>query len=538
MRIRNLITILSAIILFSTACQQTDPNTNVVIIVADDLGIEEIAYYQQHFNGTAIENQFIETPNLNALAHDGIAFTQAYAYPEGASTRAALLTGKHAASTGIHCSTNKYNYTFHDQRRKIDEYHIHDCVWKEAIKIPYKLKNGLTQTALLAGQDADEGKNEVTFAERMERHKSVFIGKWHLGGHGAKGYQPADQGFEPLAWVDRQTSPYTDFRKQWTTNSSGRNDKVSGSLGLDNDAEYLTDFIGQNAVQFIQTQKNTEKPFTLLVNYFAIGGRLSAPEEELLYFRQKALTQKASEEEIIKASAIKRLDQSIGAIREALVENGMEKNTMILFVSDNGSDLSGQKFKGSKSMLYEGGIRVPFIAYQKGKIKSKKNCNTPITVVDMVPTLLEKCEYDNPTMNMHGQSLLPLFRNIGNKRNSYDINQPKIWHFPFNKNINDPDDGMPLTPRSAIRKGDYKLIVDWTGNMKLYNIANDAAETSNLVASNFDLADSLHSELCAWLRKNVEEKYYPSFNPYYDLTKDKRQYPYPNVLAKLWFGEE
>ena len=104
-----------------------------------------------------------------------------------------------------------------------------------------------------------------------------------------------------------------------------------------------------------------------------------------------------------------------------------------------------------------------------------------------------------------------------------------IWHYPYNVKVKHPDHNLPLTPRTAIRKGDYKLIWDWHGKLELYNIVEDPYEKKDLAQQQLELTQALFKELQGWLKKNVKPHYMPVLNPDYDADRDMRPYPFRDL---------
>ena len=111
-----------------------------------------------------------------------------------------------------------------------------------------------------------------------------------------------------------------------------------------------------------------------------------------------------------------------------------------------------------------------------------------------------------------------------------------FWHYPYNVQVYNPVDDLPLTPHSAIRKGHYKLIYDWSGRLWLYDLEKDVSETVNLAKTQPKLAQTLFAELNGWLEDNVEAKYLPTLNPEYDAGRDQRDYPFVDLREK-YLGE-
>ncbi|MBE0654953.1 MAG: hypothetical protein IH594_14220 [Bacteroidales bacterium] len=140
-------------------------------------------------------------------------------------------------------------------------------------------------------------------------------------------------------------------------------------------------------------------------------------------------------------------------------------------------------------------------------------------------------------MDIDGESLIPLWSDPLNLEKNYSRNT-FFWHYPFNVSVKNPDDGFPLTPHSAIRKGDYKLIFDWHGRLKLYNIREDLSETTNLAKIKPELTRELFSELISFLETNVEKRYWPVLNPDYNPAEEVRDAPFVDLYKAFKEGKD
>lgn len=131
-----------------------------------------------------------------------------------------------------------------------------------------------------------------------------------------------------------------------------------------------------------------------------------------------------------------------------------------------------------------------------------------------------------------GQSLVPLLRVPDNSTGRFTP-QHIFWYYPFNVGLRDPATGLPLTPHSALRQGDYKLIWDWHGKLEIYNIAKDISEQENLAGAQPERTQQLFTHLVRWLDNNVERRYFPTRNPDYDQCKHTRSYPFRDLRSEL-----
>lgn len=536
-----------------TISEKTPSNRpNVIFILADDFGIMDTQAYAQKFTGTDSSKMFYETPNINRLMDEGVAFSQAYATQLCSPTRASIMTGKFASRIGFTTALPQTK-TYYNQNLPIPEgYYPNDVLeHKDNIKIEQALINGISNAAVPAGTQIDGGKDELLIPEALKDYHSAFIGKWHLGGFGSKGYQPADQGFEPLAWFDAGSSRYYDWKKDWDEKAKKQFPKMPqeqleiGNSGEITNEDYLTDDLTLQALNYIEKRsKIKESPFFLYFSHFAVHSPYSGKEDEVAYFKDKSTKGWNGHKDPTYASMIKSMDRSVGLILNKLKETGLEDNTLVIFMSDNGGidskitpDGKGTEnspFLGGKACLTEGGIRVPLIFRWKGKIKQGKWVDVPVDCTDIFPTIMEAAGYNEKVISknnqLDGQSMFGLLSDVENHKKTY-TKKTHYWHYPFNVIYNSPYEPYALTPHSAIREGEYKLIFDWYGRLHLYNIEKDPFEKNDLSLKMVDLRDTMFKKLMGWLTINVEKRYWPKINPEYNPQKESRDVPFKNMFS-------
>lgn len=531
---------------------------NVVLIVADDLGIVDINAYAARFTGAKPAEMYYETPNLDRLIREGLAFSQAYACHLCSPSRASLLTGKYAPRTGFTTAVGGNVRTFYNLAIEPPLGYVGQdaLVWEDKIEIQQALVNGTTRDALASGQPADNGQDEITLAEAMTDHDAAFIGKWHLGGHGSEGWQPSDQGFDALSYFDEANSPYFAWRGVWDSeklifSAMPQLKLLRGKSGKNFDQKYLTDELTEHAVQFlrdhVESPSSVRKPFFLYLCHFAVHTPFQCRADDLAHFKQKPTRGWNGHDNPDYAGMLKRLDVSVGRILDTLAATGLSDNTLVIFTSDNGgvtySDpvaTSNAPFKGGKALHFEGGIRVPLVVRWKSHIDGNRWCNVPVDCNDLFPTVLDLAGYDLANYikpnGIDGRSLVPLFADPTNTAKEYP-RDTFFWHYPLNVIVKNPEDGLPSAPSSAVREGDWKLIFDWSGALRLYNIANDPYEQDNLSAMNPDKAHALFVKLNDWIDNNVDVKYTPAINPNYDSTRESRDRPFVD-LRRMHLGPE
>jgi arylsulfatase A-like enzyme len=531
---------------------------NIIFILADDLGYMDIQEYAHHTLGTGKDAMFYETPNIDRLINEGMAFERAYACPLCSPTRASILTGKNAARLGFTTAT-PFKKTYYNQGMEVPVgSYAHDVLFHgDKIKNEQALENGSTNTALPSGTDFDQGIDEISIAEALPDYHSAFIGKWHVGGHGAKGYTPADQGFDPIAWCDAGGSAYFNWRKEWNNRSiknipnAPQEEWLLGDAGRETGEEYLTDDLTAQALDYIDQRKQIyDQPFFLYFCHFAVHSPWQGKKEDVEHFEQKSTKGWNNHTSSTYASMILSLDESVGAIMAKLKETGLDDNTLIVFMSDNGGIDSkivphqevtdNSPLMGGKACVTEGGIRVPLIFWWKGKIKAGQWSNIPVDCADILPTLVEAAGYDAKPfydeVKIDGRSIFGLFFDAVNKKKTYK-RDTRYWHYPFNVIYNNPYDNLPLTPHSAIMEGDYKLIFDWYGRLRLFNLNEDISEQNNLAKQLPEITNDLYNKLITWMDENVKETYWPKVNPDYNANNELHDAPFINLLEAYRKGE-
>lgn len=534
--------------------EKSPSRPNIVFILADDYGIMDSQAYAHKFTGAEASEMFYETPNIDRLINEGIAFSQAYANQLCSPTRASIMTGKYAGRLGF-TTAMPPRQTYYNQNIEVpDGYYAHDVLeHKDNILIEQALINGISNAAVPTGSVTDGGRDELSIAEALKDYHSAFIGKWHIGGFGAEGYQPVDQGFEPLAWFDAGGSVYYDWKKSWDNKTKTRfpmmpqQESEIGNSGQDTNEDYLTDDLTAQALNYIDKRsKIMEEPFFLYFSHFAVHSPYQGKEEEVTHFENKNTKGWNGHKDPVYASMIKSMDRSVGQILDKLKETGLEENTLVVFMSDNGGidskitpkgdGTDNSPFLGGKACLTEGGIRVPLIFRWKGKITEGQWVDVPVDCTDIYPTLLEAAGYDSKAIvienSLDGQSIMPLLSDRNNIEKGYGKNT-HYWHYPFNVIYNSPYEPFALTPHSAIRDGDYKLIFDWYGRLRLYNIEEDPFEKIDLSSEMTGLRDALFKKLTTWLIINVEKRYWPTQNPNYNPNKESRDTQFVNLFSSF-----
>lgn len=431
---------------FSTFAQQ---RPNVVLIFADDLGYGDLGCFG-HPN--------ILTPNLDKMAQNGAKLTSFYVGANVCSpSRAALMTGRYPVRSGM--TGERFRVLF-----------------------PFST-NGLP-------------KDEVTLPEVLKTvgYSTGMVGKWHMG-H-LPGHLPTDNGFDSyygvpysndMGFEDKKGHPY---KKMFPPLPMMENDKIAST---NVDQTQMTKDYTNKAIEFIDKNKN--KPFFL---YYApnfphvplyAGNDFKGKSKRGLY-----------------GDVVEELDWSVGKILDYLKANNLDKNTLVIFTSDNGPWLTEGEEGGSAGLLrngkgtcWEGGVRVPFIAQWNGIIKPSQVITSMASTMDLYTTIINMAKGTIPTDRViDGKDILPLLTNktdkVGDELFYYDANQ-----------------------LFAVRKGPWKLhlksIETGSGDQTqyvqpmLFNLEKDPSEKYNVGRDNPEVVKQL-KELAAQHQKSVEKKHY------------------------------
>jgi len=343
---------------------------------------------------------------------------------------------------------------------------------------------------------------EVTLAEVLKKggYITANFGKWHLGDDPV--YWPENQGFDVNIGGYRWGAPGSYF---YPYHGFKRDSIHPPNLESGQEGEYLTDRLTDEAVKFIEN--NHDSLFFIYFPHYAVHTPIQAHDSLTKYFETK-LQSGLRHTNAAYAAMIYSVDQSVGRIRETLDRLGIADNTAILFTSDNGglelrNITDNGIIRAGKGSAYEGGVRVPFIAYIPGVTKGGAVSGLPIIGMDLYPTIIDLAGLD--VIENDGKNLLPYLRST-----DLPIHRSTIfWHYPHYHNGG-------ATPYSAMRKDNYKLIEFFEdSSLELYNLEQDIGEERNLCDSFPDLARELHRELQGW-RDNVDAQY-PSPNPDFEV---------------------
>ena len=435
----------------------TKRKPNVVLILIDDFGWTDLECFG---------SKYYETPNIDRLAAQGMKFTNGYAACAVCSpTRAAVMTGRYPARLGV---TDWIRSRFQGGKIPANKKNPSGYIGKGEVQCP---KNALWMES-----------EEVTIPEVLKPagYTSCHIGKWHLG---ADDWYPEKQGFDVnLGGCDYGQPPsYFDPYK------NGRLANIP-TLKPRQPGEYLTDREGDEAVNFIRTNK--DKPFFLYLANYAVHTPIQGKKDLIAKYKAKPTT---NQKNATYAAMVESVDDSVGKVMAILDELKIADNTLVIFSSDNGGLLgptNNKPLRSGKGYPYEGGIRVPYIFRQPGVIKPGTVCDTPVISVDFLPTICKTAGVALPVgREIDGEDLTPLLAQTGKlKRKAI------YWHFPHYRGR--------IMPYSIIREGDWKLLKRYAGKpeFELFNLAKDLSEKKDLAPDMLEKVKDLDAKLAAALK--------------------------------------
>jgi arylsulfatase A-like enzyme len=448
-----------------------DRRPNVVILLADDLGYADVG-----FQGC----RDIPTPHIDALAAGGVRCTNGYVSgPYCSPSRAGLLTGRYQQRFGHEFNPGPQGEP--------------GGARVESIGMPLA---------------------ETTLADRLKAagYATALVGKWHLGA--APKFQPPERGFDEffgflggaqvylpnlpfLVFPELQDAPGENTGRPQAS-MRPRGPLYRGTQPVE-EPEYLTDALAREAVSFIE--RHRQKPFFLYLSFNAVHTPMHATEQGLQAFAEISDPRRRAY-----AAMAESMDQAIGRVLDKLRAAGLEQDTLVFFLSDNGGPTvpraainasRNAPLRGSKVSTLEGGIRVPFVVSWKGRLPAGKTYDQPVIQLDIVPTALAAAQVDLPAgSQLDGVDLVPYL--AGKK--SGTPHEALYWR---------------LGPQRAVRQGDWKLVRytrEFAGEEppaelsppRLYNLRDDIGETTDLATAQPDKAKELEGLWQRWNATLVE----------------------------------
>jgi arylsulfatase A-like enzyme len=259
------------------------------------------------------------------------------------------------------------------------------------------------------------------------------------------------------------------------------------------DGEYLTDRLNTEAVDFISRHKSN--PFLLVLSHYAVHTALAGKGDVVEKYKTKPGSGRRRNNPTL-AAMIESIDDGVGLILDRLHQHHIANDTIVIFASDNGGEhrvTSNAPLRGGKSQLYEGGIRVPLIVRWPGMVRRKSICKTPVSTIDVYPTLCEIARAETSAEQaIDGESLVPLLTQTGRlKRDTL------YWHYPLSK-----PHFLGGRSSGAVRQGNFKLIEFYDTNaLELYNLKTDLGEERNLTPTMPGKVIELRRKLRNWRKK-------------------------------------
>ena len=504
---------------------------NIVFFLVDDMGWVDssVAYGEEVYPN----NMRFNTPNMARLAEQGVIMTNAYACPVSTPTRTSMLTGVSAA-------------------------HSHITNWTSAMKdMPSDGTGGAIASVTKAASDEGndllrpewningmsptEGVAHTLHATPLPQilrdagYFTIHVGKAHWASAGTPGASPYNMGFVVNVSGNVAGMP----RSYLSEDNFGNLPEKWTFMAVQNMTEYygtgvhLSEALTREALKTLDYPIAHKQPFYLYFAHYATH----TPIQRDPRFIQKYLDAGMDEGQARYASMVEGVDKSLGDVMDFLEEKGLDKNTIIIFMTDNGGNAEntakgGVRFmhnlplRNGKGSCYEGGIRVPLAFKWSGKIAPSTRVNTPVVCEDMFPTILEMAGVKNyqTVQKVDGESLVPLITKgskiaakavakgevtsqkeanalvIEQEISGIDPERPLVFHYPHKWKGYDLED---IDFLSAVRKGDWKLIYRLrTGKMELYNLRTDIGEQRDVAAQNpekvKELAKALSDKLRGW----------------------------------------
>lgn len=479
---------------------------NIIFILCDDMGYGDLACYGQ---------PYISTPNIDRMAAEGMRFTQAYAgSPVSAPSRATLMTGQHSGHTHVRGN-------------------------KEYWSAEHTVKYGDNTDFAVVGQEPYDPAHKILPEMLKDRgYRTGVFGKW-AGGYEGSASTPDKRGIDEFYGYICQFQAhlyYPNFLNRFSRSAGDTavvrevlEDNIKYPMfGPDyfKRTQYSARIIHDKALEWIDSQ-DASHPFVGFFTYTLPHAELAQPDDEILeeykkkFFVDKTWGgQEGSRYNPVEhthahfAGMITRLDSYVGEVFAKLREKGLDKNTIVIFTSDNGPHEEGGadpeyfgrdgKLKGLKRQCYEGGIRIPFIAWWPEHIKAGSVSDHQFAFYDLMPTFCDlagvkdfRRRYTNkqlPGDGFDGISIAPTLLGNDDKQQKHDH---LYWEFHE-------------TDQIGVRRGDWKLVVV-KGEPRLYNLANDIHEDNDLAA--------VHPEIVRELVDIIKKEHRD--NPMFEVTMPK-----------------
>lgn len=487
---------------------------NIVFILADDLGINDLTAF-----GGGVAGGAVPTPSIDGIASAGVMFTQSYAgHGTCAPSRAMLMTGRYPTRTGFEFTPTPPGFS--------------RMVTMMGNEMDDGLPPGDYNQALDESQPDYWTKGlpaeETTIAEvlRDKGYHTVHIGKWHLGNR--NGMAPNDQGFAESLLMDSQlfaeeddpevVSAKLDFdpidkflwaRGRFSARFNGGDAFKPGG--------YLTDYWTDESLKVIEA--NQHQPFFLYLAHWGVHTPLQATKDDY-----EAVGDLEPHRLRVYAAMVRSLDRSVRRIEEKLQALGLADNTLIVFSSDNGGagyiglPEVNAPYRGWKITFFEGGIRAPIFMKWPAKIVPGTIVDEPVAHIDLMPTMAAVAQAPLPQeVEIDGQNLLPVTLGTGSLKRADDA---LYWQSGRTR---------------VVRAGDWKLQVEGRRDKKwLFDLANDPTEQSNLAVSRPDKLKELQALLDRHQAGSRELLWHPTTERPTAVDKTRAQRVEPGDEVVYW----
>ena len=432
-------------------CLGADRSPNILFFFVDDMGWQDTTV-PFHSDATQLNRDY-RTPNMKRLAERGLMFTNAYACSICSPSRVSLMTGQNAARHKVTCWTLRKDKS---PARPPEQFVATD--WN---------LNGLQP----AGDTTSRSFAATTLPEllRAGGYRTIHAGKGHFGSQGTPGADPRNLGFDVNiagSYMGGPGSYYGDHNFSADWRGGGRIWDIPGLEKYHGQKINLTEAITREVIVEVEKAVADGKPFYLYMSHYAVHAPFEPDRRFLPNYEHKEWDLHKKKY----ASMLESMDKSLGDLLQTLDRLDVADETIVVFMSDNGSPRNNPRnlpLRGHKISGYEGGNRVPLIVHWPEVTAAGERNATPVIVDDIFPTFLEMAGLEIP--HNDGVSWVPILQG-----NTPPPATPRelLWHYP---NFYDQP------PYSSLRYGEWKLIY-WhvDQSLELFNLADDIGETTNL----------------------------------------------------------
>ena len=461
---------------------QHTKSPNIILFLIDDMGWMDSSV--PFGDSVGLLNKQFKTPNLSLLAKQGVKFTNAYANSVCTPTRTSILTGMNVTHHGVTNWTSPVKNNTTDAK---------DAQFNPA---PWKI-NGVEINSI------------TTYPQILKQagYYTIHVGKAHWGSAGTPMSNPLNLGFMVNIAGHAAGHPQSYYGSDNYGNIPGKStyQSVPDLMNYHGSDTNLTEALTLEAIKSLEEPIRLKMPFYLNMAHYAVH----VPIQPDVLFYQSYLEEGLDTANAKYASMVASMDKSLGDIMKFLSAKDIAKNTIIIFMSDNGGlSLGGARGKiahvqnlplrAGKGSMYEGGIRVPMIVKWPEVVKSNSNIHQYVIAEDFFPSILAMAGVSNfkTIQKVDGKSFVPLLKN----NTITDTNRILVWHYP-NKWVD--GDGPAINYKSAIRQGSWKLIYDLrNGHKELYNLSYDIGEHFDLSMQQPAKTKQLSLKLKEILEKN------------------------------------